>query len=376
MHSRLSFLRYSLAVGLALFVAGAGNLVHAQDPMPPAAQPADTQALSPQQLDNLVAPIALYPDPLLTQVLVASTYPLEIVEAQQWLRENSSLSGESLMTAAQQQTWDSSVQALVAFPDVLARLNEDVRWTASLGNAFLAQQADVLAAIQRLRVSAQNNGRLNSSPQEIVTNQMDNGQSAIEIQPADPQVIYVPVYDPAYIWGPGDYPALFYPTYGFGFGPGFNVGLCFAGWGGGGWGAWGWGPNWFGTGVVVNRAFFINHGFRPNWTGGPRPGIWSHNPVHRLGVPYPNQQLAGQFQNASRLSAERPGVPNAFVQPRGTASRTAIPEQGRQIYRGMPPQGAVPHVQPNPGFAPRPAFPSAPRSVAPPFGGGGGGRRR
>src|SRR5208283_3778793 len=187
-------------------------------------------ALSSQQLDNLVAPLALYPDPLLSQVLVAATYPLEVVEANQWLQQNRSLTGTALMDAAKQQNWDPSVQALVAFPDVLARLNQDVRWTTDLGNAFLGQQKDVMAAVQRLRARAQANGKLKSTPQETVTTETQNGQSAITIQPADPQVIYVPTYDPAYIWGPpawGYYPSLFYPTYGFGFGFGIPIGGLF-----------------------------------------------------------------------------------------------------------------------------------------------------
>ena len=116
--------------------------------------------LSPDQLDNLVAPIALYPDPLLGQVLAASTYPLEIVEAQQWLQQNSNLQGAQLMDAAKQQNWDPSVQALVAFPDALSLLSNDIRWTTDLGNAFLAQQADVMSAVQRMRARAQANGKL------------------------------------------------------------------------------------------------------------------------------------------------------------------------------------------------------------------------
>ncbi len=130
MNSRLWLFRRSFGVGLALIVAGGGAVVNAQAPGPlPKSQQTPTQIWSPQQLDDLVAPIALYPDPLLGQVLAASTYPLEIVEAQQWLKSNSGLAGASLMDAAKQQNWDPSVQALVAFPDVLARLNSDVRWT-------------------------------------------------------------------------------------------------------------------------------------------------------------------------------------------------------------------------------------------------------
>jgi hypothetical protein len=394
MNFRTSFFR-SLAIGVAAIVAGAGILTGAQDPAaqdPPqaAVQPPDKPVWTPQQLDNLVAPVALYPDPLLSQVLVASTYPLEVVEAQQWLQTNSSLTGADLIGAAQQQNWDASVQALVAFPDVLAKLNQDIRWTDDLGNAFLAQQADVMSAVQRMRASAKANGKLISSPQQVVTTDTSNGQTAIEIQPASPDVVYVPTYDPGYIWGPpawGAYPPLVYPAFGFGFGPAWNVGLCFSPWGGwGGWGGWGWGPNWFGGGIIVNNVFFHHFGFRsrPGWGNGSRTNLWAHDPTHRLGVPYPNRQLSGQFGSASRMNAQRMinsqrmGMGNSFAPSHGGANRQAFP--------GMTP-GARPNVgQPNighPGMqggnpapmrgiqpAPR-AMPTAPRGVSPGFGGAG-----
>jgi hypothetical protein len=245
------------------------------------AQPAPRTVLSAQQLDNLVAPLALYPDPLLSQVLVAATYPLELVQANQWLQQNRQLTGTALMDAAKTQNWDPSVQALVAFPDVLTRLNQDVQWTTDLGNAFLAQQADVMASIQRLRARAQAAGKLRTTPQETVTTQNDNGQQAIQIQPADPQVIYVPTYDPAYIWGPpawGYYPPLFYPTYGFGFGFGIPIGGFFGGWGG--WGGWGWGFNWYGRGLYMNGGFFHNYGYGSRFGGGygfAGTRAWSHD---------------------------------------------------------------------------------------------------
>ena len=224
----------------------AGTLVA----QPPAASPntpqgPPPQVLSAQQLDNLVAPIALYPDPLLSQLLVATTYPLEVVQAQQWLEQNGSLSGQALMDAARQQGWDASVTALVAMPEVLTRLNQDVRWTTDVGNAFLAQQADVMAAVQRLRTRAQQNGKLKSTPQQVVTDETQGGQTAVQIEPANPEVVYVPYYDPAYVWGPpawGAYPYFPVSVYGYGFWPGINIGLCFGGWGG--WGGWGCGPNW------------------------------------------------------------------------------------------------------------------------------------
>jgi len=378
---------------------GGGAAINAQEPQQ---QQSAQQVWSPQQLDDLVAPIALYPDPLLGQVLAASTYPLEIVEAQQWLTSNRGLTGTSLMDAARQQNWDPSVQALVAFPDVLARLNQDVRWTTDLGNAFLAQQADVMHAVQHMRASAEANGKLSSSSQQVVTTQTDNGQSAIEIEPANPQVIYVPSYDPAYIWGPplyGYYPSLYYPAFGFGFWPGINVGLSFGGWGWGGWGGWrtwGWGPNWFGGGLYVNAGFFRNYGFRGGYGGGFQGmGAWAHNPAHRLGVGYPNGQLSQRYQAASRAGAANMGSRSA--QSYG-ANRGAYPRaqsggggqygnrfgaqqsrpgmQGSQGFRGSAGQNSMRSYQSRPSFQSAPQ--SAQRYSAPQggggrsFGGGGG----
>src|SRR5215472_4567085 len=167
----------------------------------PAPAQAPPQLLTADQLDTLVAPVALYPDPLLSQVLAASTYPLEVVEAEQWLQQNENLHGQQLMDAAKRRNWDPSVQALAAFPTALRLLNNDISWTTDLGNAFLAQQADVMAAIQRMRVRAQASGKLASTPQQVVTTQTQGGQSAVIIQPANPDVMYVPIYSPYYVWG-------------------------------------------------------------------------------------------------------------------------------------------------------------------------------
>jgi hypothetical protein len=157
---------------------------------PPMPQP--DQALTPEQLDDMVAAVALYPDPLLSQMLVASTYPLELVEASQFLQRNPGLTGPALTQAVQQQNWDPSVQALVVFPDVIRLLMQDVTWTTNLGNAFLAQQADVMDAVQRMRRKAQDAGKLASTPQENVVTDNQGGQPIVEILPPDPNVIYVP----------------------------------------------------------------------------------------------------------------------------------------------------------------------------------------
>jgi len=302
------------------------------------------QKLTPDQVADLVAPVALYPDPLLSQVLVASTYPLEVVEAQQWLRRNEGLRGQQLTDAALQQNWDASVQALVAFPDVVATLNQDMQWTVALGNAFLAQESDVMAAVQRMRARAQANGKLSSTPQQTVTTETEDGQAAIEIAPADPQVIYVPEYDPVYIWGPpawGYYPSLAY-AHGFGFGPGIDIGFCFGDW----WGwarGWGWGPNWFGRSVFVNGPFFRHHGFDGRFSAGGFAGreVWRHDPGHRLGVSYPNGRLAARYQTASLASRSTMARSGNWRSGAGTASpygnRSVTPGSRSGLTQGARP---------------------------------------
>jgi hypothetical protein len=391
-------MKYKIAVaGMAvLLMFSVGKILFAQDA--DSQPPAQTQAFPPDQLAAMVAPIALYPDALLSQVLVASTYPLEIAEAAQWLRQNSNLQGQQLVDAARQQNWDPSVQALVVFPDVMNRLNSDIRWITDLGNAFLAQQADVMAAVQRLRSEAQASGRLNSNGQETVTTQTQGDQSAIAIQPADPQVVYVPTYNPEYVWGPppfGYYPPLYYPAgFGFGWGPGIYIGGFF---GGLGWGGWGWGPNWFGGNVFVNGFFFNHYGFGGGGFAGR--GVWAHNPEHRMGVAYSNSRVASRFGGnfaAGNRVASRPSQGNAF---RGTEPRYSSPAQsyrsspaysGGSAYRSAQPsyrsaapsyRSAAPSYRSAaPSYRSAPSggssgFHSAPRSVAPSGGGfhGGGG---
>ena len=378
------YIRRTFSAGVVAFLLAAPFSALPQGS--PAAPGALDSALSPDQLDVLVAPVALYPDPLLGQVLVSCTYPIEVVEAQQWLQRNHTLAGSQLLDAARQQNWDASVQALVVFPDVLSKLNQDIRWTNSLGNAFLAQQGDVMSAVQRMRARALANGKLYSTPQEQVTPVTENGQTVIQIVPADPQVVYVPWYDPMYIWGPplwGYYPALYFPIFGYGFGAGINVGYCFAGWGSWGWSGWGWGPNWFGRSVFVNPAFFSHYGFRGGGTYFGRIAPWAHDPSHRMGVPYPNQQLANRFHAPSMASRRtlaggqtlRPATPQTGVpSSRGSASRSYAPTpSGRSFGAGVP--GAY-----GGGFR---GFGAGPRSFGGGFGGashgvggGGGGRHR
>ena len=216
----------AIATTLTVLALGAGSRSLAQtSPDSTPDSPSDTaiqgspSAISAHDLANLVAPIALYPDALLAQVLVACTYPLEVVEAQQWLQRNAALPNRELLEEAQQQPWDPSVQVLVAFPGVLALLNRNVRWTTDLGNAFLAQQSDVMSAVQTLRAQARESGQPATTPQLTVNTEVQGDRSAIEIQPANPQIIYVPSYNPSVVWGApdeGSYPALPYAGSGFG----------------------------------------------------------------------------------------------------------------------------------------------------------------
>jgi hypothetical protein len=291
----------SVGVVAALFFAGVS---WGQQTAPPS-NTAPSQLLSAQQLDDLVAPIALYPDPLLSEVLAASTYPMEVAEAEQWLQDHRQWKPSKLMGQAKKQNWDPSVQGLVAFPKVLARMTQDMGWTTPLGNAFLAQQADVMKAVQRMRAQAQARGTLRSSPQEQVTTENQNGQSAIDIQPANPDVWYVPDYNPAYVWGPaayGMYPPLLYPgiDVGFGWGDGIDLGLYFGGWGGWGWGGWGWSPNWYGGNIMMNGSFFHRYGFNHFHGNAMGNSAWAHDPGHRLGVPYGNREVANRFAGQAR----------------------------------------------------------------------------
>jgi hypothetical protein len=319
----------------------------------PTPAPPGAQLLSPQQLDDLVAPIALYPDPLVGELLAASTYPIEVAEAQQFVADHPKWKPSKMMDEAKKQKWDPSVQGLVAFPQVLARLTQDIAWTTQLGNAFLAQQADVMQAVQRMRSQAQARGTLQSTPQQQVTTTNQNGQTAITIEPVNPDMWYVPDYNPAYVWGPpvyGYYPPLLYPgiDVGFGWYPGIDMGLYFGGWGGWGWGGWGWGPNWFGGNVFINHSFFHRYGFE-HFHGEPLgTSAWTHDPDHRLGVPYANRSVASRF-------AGREGAVGGFN--RGPASagfsrqgfQQSRPETG-SVFGGYR-NGAATRMQSDHGFS-------------------------
>ena len=239
------------ALALVLALSPSQALLAQTQPSPNAAATAtasQSQPLSEAQLDALVAPIALYPDALLSEILMASTYPLEIVEADRWVAANKNLKGDALKAAVDQQSWDDSVKSLVATPDVLDMMSQKLSWTQQLGDAVLAQQPDVMDAVQRLRTKAQANNKLASTKQQSVSTQQQNGKQIIVIAPAQPDTIYVPYYDPAVVYGPWPYPA--YPPYywpppayigagilatGLAFGAGYALGRWASGgyWGGG-----------------------------------------------------------------------------------------------------------------------------------------------
>jgi hypothetical protein len=214
---------------------------------------------SPQELQQLVAPIALYPDALVAQILAASTYPTEIVEADRWMQSHSDLKGEKLAKEVDKQSWDPSVKALAQFPSVLENMDKNLSWTSSLGDAYANDPQGVTDAVQTMRQQARNAGNLKSTEQENVTDQ----DGAIDIEPANPDVVYVPAYDPWLVYGapivayPGWYPVpgIFLGGVGIGFGIGFGVGFF----GGFGWG-WGhWGYDWHGRHAIYDHHAFVSH---------------------------------------------------------------------------------------------------------------------
>jgi hypothetical protein len=282
----------SWLVGFLLLILPALAMAQAPTPQP---QAAGDQLLKPEQLDALVAPIALYPDTLLSLVLMASTYPLEVVQASRWVDQNKKLKGDELKAALDKQAWDDSVKGLVATPDVLKTMSDQLDWTQKLGDAVLAQQPDVMDAIQRLRSRAQQNNKLQDTKQQKVIVRQEGAQQIIAIEQTDPNTVYVPYYDPNVVyggWSYPDYPPYYwgYPSYigaglvaaGIGFGTGYLVGR----WAGGN-NIWGGGVNWGNRNIIANRP-------RVNPLGGNN---WTHNAVHRGGVRYNNVNVQQRFGN-------------------------------------------------------------------------------
>jgi hypothetical protein len=306
--------RYLLVIACsgALMPGEARAYIPAALPAPLLLQETKITNISPEQLDSLVSPIALYPDPLLAQTLAASTYPLEIIQLHQWLERNKDLKDKSLADAVAKQPWDPSIQAMAGLPDVVKRLANDIQWTTDLGNAFLAQQSDVMDAVQRMRKKAQDRGTLATTEQQKVETRVIESKSVVVIEPADPQVIYVPSYDPVVVWGAPiyPYPPIYYPPWGYyaagvaiSFGVGFAMGAF---WGGG----WGWGCGWGNNDIDIdidrnfNRNTNIGSGNRPGndlpGRGSGNRGSWKHNPEHRGGAPYGDRNTADRFGGTTR----------------------------------------------------------------------------
>lgn len=305
--NRLFYVPVAMVCGALLFPTDPTVLAQqAESPVMTTTTQEEAPKIPNDQLDSLVAPIALYPDPLLSQALVASTYPLEIIQLEQWLAKNKNLKDKALADAVAKQPWDASIQGLAAFPDVVTRLAENIAWTSDLGNAFLAQQADVMAAVQRMRAKATGTGNLKTSAQQKVeTKEVEGGQKVIVIEQSNPQVVYVPSYDPAVVYGPPVYP---YPSYSYpGYVPGmalaFGTGLALgAAWGGG----WGYGCGWGHGDVNVN---YNNNYNKNNINNINRSGNnqWQHNAAHRGSVPYGNKQIANKYGGTARNPSNRPG---------------------------------------------------------------------
>ncbi|WP_158007396.1 DUF3300 domain-containing protein [Methyloceanibacter stevinii] len=278
----------------------------------------DTQ-LSQAELEQLVAPIALYPDPLLANVLIASTYPLEIVQAERWYQKNKDLKGDALQKAVAGQDWDDSIKDLVSVPDALEMLNKDLDWTQKLGDAVLAQQSDVMNAVQALRARAKENGTLESNPQQTVTvtqtvvqnntgsssgggtsTQAAPPQEVIAIQPTNPEKIYVPYYEPSVAYGAWPYPSYqpyyFPPPPGYAFGSALATGLAWSAGFAIGNAIWGNDINWGRNDINVN----VNRNISGNTINRNNVNVqkWEHNSEHRRGVQYNNTEVRNKFANS------------------------------------------------------------------------------
>jgi hypothetical protein len=326
-----------LAVFCVLSLAPGDTAIYAQqEQQQDSTQEQEAPKLPNDQLDALVAPIALYPDPLLSQVLVASTYPLEIIQLQQWLAQHKDLKGDALVAEVEKENWDPSIQGMAALPDAVKQLAENIKWTTDLGNAFLTQQSDVMDAVQRMRAKAKDAGHLNSNEQMKVETKVIESKTVVVIEQASPEVVYVPSYNPVVVYGPPvyPYPPIAYPvaTMAISFGIGVAMG---AAWGGG----WGYHSNWGGNNNITinNNNNFVNHYNRNNVNGGNRNNInggnrnninggnrnninggnrvnnglpggnnkWQHNPSHRGGAPYSNRATATQYGGRSRGDSPR-----------------------------------------------------------------------
>ena len=293
-------------------------LVQAQETPQAESQEMTTTEEAPKipndQLDSLVAPIALYPDDLLAQTLAASTYPLEVMQLDQWMDKNKNLKDKALADAVAKQPWDPSVQSMAAFPDVVQRMAENIQWMTDVGNAVLAQQKDVMDAVQRMRAKAQGTGNLKTgSEQKVETKTTQGGQQVIVVEQANPEAVYVPSYDPEVVYGAAPAEAPYYP-YSY---PGYQPGRALA-WGsaiavGGAWANNNWGNcDWDNGDVNINNNNNFNKNYNKNvnkGTGTGQGNSWQHNPQHRGNAPYANKQTANKYGGKTAGGAGKAGGP-------------------------------------------------------------------
>lgn len=307
-------------------------LTAAQTQTPPPAT--DQSRIPADQLDSLVSPIALHPDPLLAQILAASTYPLELVQLQQWLTKNAGLKDKALLDSVSKQPWDASIQAMAGLPDIVKWLTDDIQWTTDLGNAFLAQQSDVMDAVQRMRAKATMKGNLTSTQQQTVETRVVENKQVIVIEQADPQVVYVPSYNPAVVYGPPvyPYPPIYYPSPGYyaaGAAISFGVGVAMGAIASGG---WGWGAGWGRNDININTNNNFNR--NANINGGNRVangGSWQHNPRNRGGAPYRDAATANRFRGTARgdsLANRQAGARQQLGQQGGNLRSGAVGTTG------------------------------------------------
>jgi Protein of unknown function (DUF3300)/Chaperone of endosialidase len=321
----------------------------------PSAAASSPQLLKPEVLDQLVAPIALYPDALLSEVLMASTYPLELVQAERWIKENKRLKDDALKAAVEKQPWDDSIKSLLATPSVLEMMSTQLDWTQKLGDAVIAQQADVMDAIQRLRAKAQANNKLKSTKEQNVKVTSDQGRQFIAIEPTNPNTLYVPYYDPAVVYGDWpypDYPPYYWPAPGYiaagiiGTGIAFGAGYALSRWVSGGY--WGGNVNWNNNNLTINRPGGGN--IRANWNRGAHV-------EHRLGN-RGGRQHGLNFRGSNGRQVLRPGGGRAAVGERhrpGNRPSAAHRGAGNRAHAGARPSrgGAVRHRGGGAGFAHR-----------------------
>ena len=327
------------AIAILLLAAASVGTIAQEGPFAPLAPPVRADE-SQAPLEQLLAPVALYPDALLAQVLIASTYPLEVVALHRWLEARAQLSGDALEQAVGAQPWDASVKALAPFRSVVAMMNGELDWMQRLGNAFLERQAEVMDAVQRLRRKAREAGSLADNARERVI--VESG--TIVIEPADPQVVYVPVYDPLVVYGPWWWPA--YPPYAWAtayFGPwDYVYGGIYFGFG------YPIGPRWHGD----YHPDWHNHNFVPRHPGST--GVWRHDPQHRGGVPYLGPGSRERYNPLDRGRVRdrqdyrgfevrpRPAPPSANPLARPPANPIARPPQAQRPSTGASPLAPAP----------------------------------